>query len=337
MNLALNDLKGKSFITKPWVFGMLKLHNPACGDHVPDQPEKMTSTEMTLEQAAEQLGVHYMSAYRYVRTGRLPARQVGGRWAVDAKDLDQFRTKKSRPKEPAPSPGSQDQPPKQPPRKAPTALADRLEQGDEGGAWQILEEYAVATKKPGARWVTFLADAMTEIGDRWESGKTSIGEEHQASVVAMRLIGRLSAQGRRRGRRKGTVILGAAPGDRHGLPTAMASEVLRSNGFKVIDLGADVPADQMWRTAIDTDRLLAVGYCATNELDEPSTLELRESIAQVTDRVGCPVFIGGAAITDASHSASLGAQLWTSSVEELLEAVERLHTTGPNALKPGVP
>ncbi len=230
----------------------------------------------------------------------------------------------------APTNGSRDQTPKQPPKKAPTALADRLEQGDEGGAWQILEDFAVATNKPGARWVSFLADAMTEIGNRWESGKTSIGEEHQASVVAMRLIGRLGAQGRRRGRRKGTVILAAAPGDRHGLPTAMASEVLRSNGYKVIDLGADVPADQMWQTAIDIDRLLAVGYCATSELDEPSTLELRNSIAQVTARVGCPVLIGGAAITGASHAAHLGAQRWTSSAEELLGAIERLHASGPD-------
>jgi excisionase family DNA binding protein len=315
----------------------MMFNNPVPGGEVSDEPEKMTSTEMTLEQAAERLGVHYMSAYRYVRTGRLPARQVGGRWAVDAKDLDQFLAIKAGPGSTAPTPGSRDQDWKRSAERTPTALADRLEQGDEGGAWQILEEHAVATKKPGARWVSFLADAMTEIGDRWASGTTSIGEEHQASVVAMRLIGRLSAQGRRRGRRKGTVILGAAPGDRHGLPTAMASEVLRSNGFTVIDLGADVPADQMWQTAIDTDRLLAVGYCATSELDELSTLELRDSITQVTDRVGCPVFVGGAAITAASQVTHLGAQLWTSSVDELLEATERLHTSGPNTSEPTPP
>lgn len=302
---------------------------------MPDQPEKLNSTEMTLEQAAEKLGVHYMSAYRYVRTGRLPARQVGGRWAVDTKDLEQFLAEKSKPSNAAPTQDSRDQSRKRSRKKAPTALADRLEQGDEGGAWQILEEFAVATKKPGAPWVSFLADAMREIGDRWESDTTSVGEEHQSSVVAMRLIGRLGAQGRRPGRRKGTVVLAAAPGDRHGLPTAMASEVLRSNGFRVIDLGADVPADQMWQAAIDADRLLAVGYCATSELDEQSTLELRDSMGQVADRVGCPVLIGGAAITDAAHSERLGAQLWTSSVEELVEAAERLHSDGPEALAPG--
>ncbi len=316
---------------------MLKLHDIQSGDVVPEHPEKSNNTEMTLEQAAERLGVHYMSAYRYVRTGRLPARQVGGRWAVDTKDLEQFLARKSKPAKAAPTQGSQDQPRKHSREKARTSLADRLEHGDEGGAWQILEEFAVATKKPGARWVSFLADAMSEIGNRWESGTTSVAEEHQASVVAMRLIGRLGAQGRRPGRRKGTVVFAAAPGDHHGLPTAMASEVLRSNGFRVIDLGADVPADQMWQAAMDADRLLAVGYCATSELDEHSTLELRDSIQQVRDRVGCPVLMGGAAITDTSHSESLGAQFWTSSVEELVEAAERLHTSGPAALRFGNP
>ncbi|MDA8269090.1 MAG: helix-turn-helix domain-containing protein [Actinomycetota bacterium] len=31
-----------------------------------------------LQQAADRLGVHYMTVYRYVRTGRLPATKVGG-------------------------------------------------------------------------------------------------------------------------------------------------------------------------------------------------------------------------------------------------------------------
>ena len=32
--------------------------------------------DLTLQEAADLLGVHYMTAYRYVRTGRLPARTV---------------------------------------------------------------------------------------------------------------------------------------------------------------------------------------------------------------------------------------------------------------------
>ena len=31
----------------------------------------MTESRLTLQEAADRLGVHYMTAYRYVRTGRL--------------------------------------------------------------------------------------------------------------------------------------------------------------------------------------------------------------------------------------------------------------------------
>jgi excisionase family DNA binding protein len=36
-----------------------------------------------LREAADRLGVHYMTAYRYVRTGRLPATRIGAQWWVD--------------------------------------------------------------------------------------------------------------------------------------------------------------------------------------------------------------------------------------------------------------
>jgi hypothetical protein len=36
--------------------------------------------ERNLKQAAAYLGVHYMTAYRYVRTGRLGARRLGTEW-----------------------------------------------------------------------------------------------------------------------------------------------------------------------------------------------------------------------------------------------------------------
>ena len=42
---------------------------------------------LTLPQVADKLGVHYMTAYRYVRTGRLPATRVKGAWQVDPADL----------------------------------------------------------------------------------------------------------------------------------------------------------------------------------------------------------------------------------------------------------
>ena len=37
---------------------------------------------MTLQEVADSLGVHYMTAYRYVRQGRLPATRLGAEWRI---------------------------------------------------------------------------------------------------------------------------------------------------------------------------------------------------------------------------------------------------------------
>jgi len=43
---------------------------------------------LELQEAADALGVHYQTAYRWVRTGKLPANMVGGRYLVEQRDLD---------------------------------------------------------------------------------------------------------------------------------------------------------------------------------------------------------------------------------------------------------
>ena len=45
---------------------------------------------LNLKQVARRLGVHYMTAYRYVRQGVLPARRDGNVWMVEAGDVEAF-------------------------------------------------------------------------------------------------------------------------------------------------------------------------------------------------------------------------------------------------------
>ena len=42
----------------------------------------MGETHVTLHEAAERLGVHYMTAYRYVRHGQLQASRTSSGWRV---------------------------------------------------------------------------------------------------------------------------------------------------------------------------------------------------------------------------------------------------------------
>lgn len=278
---------------------------------------------LTLEEAAEILGVHYMTAYRYVRSGRIPARQESGRWIVLQEDLDKFR---SGPERGTQRPGRSSQPKRRSrPASNPQHLAEMLESGDESAAWSVVEPFAVPTETSRENWVELLASSMRLIGDRWQTGVTSVAEEHRASVIALRLIGRLGARANRPGRKKGTVLLAAAPGDLHGLPTALAAEALRGNQYNVVDLGADVPVEETWKLAGETDRLLAVGFCATNELSEASTALLAEAVSLVRREVGVPVIIGGAGVGDQRTFDQLGPDIWTRTLPELLAQMEVIY------------
>ena len=50
--------------------------------------DTVVGDEMELQTAADALGVHYQTAYRWVRSGRLPARLIGGKYVVTRHDVD---------------------------------------------------------------------------------------------------------------------------------------------------------------------------------------------------------------------------------------------------------
>ena len=96
----------------------------------------MTEGELTLHQASESLGVHYMTAYRYVRLGLLDARKLQGTWRVAGEDLERFRSSNAATSpQPIGSAGVDRR------RTAPWAqrLEARLVAGDLRGSWGVIE------------------------------------------------------------------------------------------------------------------------------------------------------------------------------------------------------
>src|SRR5581483_8712930 len=194
---------------------------------------------ITLQEAATRLGVHYMTAYRYVRTGRLPGERSGANWLVDPAALDRL----------GPAAPSAPRPPRGTARaEAPGRLAARLVAGDEAGAWHLVETALTSGLDPDEVYLDLLVPALRGVGDGWADG---------------RLIGRLGPRFARRGRKRGTVVLGAPPGEEHGLPCAIVADLLRAARFDVVDLGADTPAASFAAAAAGADRLVAVLIGAT--------------------------------------------------------------------------
>jgi excisionase family DNA binding protein len=292
---------------------------------------------LTLEQAARRLGVHYMTAYRYVRTGRLPARQRGGRWEIDPADLAAVaHQKRAAAGGPVPAvgavgarpadtvrPGGAERPAGagRPAVAAWERLLGRLTAGDGPGAWQIVET-ALVGSSPASVYLDLLAPCLRAVGEGWAAGRVTIAEEHQATTLCLGIIGRLGPQFARRGRhRPGSVLLAGAEGDSHVIPLLMVADLLRAAGFSVIQLGADVPVDTLTGMARSPD-LVAVGLSAATDAGAE---RLGEAVRRLHDVApGVPVLVGGPALTSEAAARHLGADGWTADAAAAVDAVARL-------------
>ena len=208
----------------------------------------MIADPLTLHEAAAVLGVHYMTAYRYVRLGLLPASKVGGTWQVAQADLDAYRSDVV----PVPTGGGR--------RRAPWAarLESRLVAGDATGAWGVVEAALAAGAELDEVYLDMITPAMQSIGARWAAGELDVSIEHRATGIAFRLIGRLGPRFARRGRSRGLVLLGSPEGERHSLPIALLADLLRGQGWEVSDMGSDMPLDSFVKAAQQTLSLIHI-------------------------------------------------------------------------------
>jgi excisionase family DNA binding protein len=267
---------------------------------------------LTLHEAAERLGVHYMTVYRYVRTGRLPGRKVGVEWRVDPADLDALAAGSApRPDEHADVAG-----PSRPRRRVDHGrrLADRLVAGDEQGSWDVVQNAMASGIDPASLYLDIITPALAAIGEQWSDGTITVGQEHQASVVVHRLIGRLGPQFARRGRKRGTVVVGAPAGDHHSLPSALFADLLRGEGFTVIDLGADTPPSSFVGAATGADRLVSVAITSTTHDNESA---VAETITALRAGLDTTIVVGGGATT-APEAERLGADHWGGTARDAL-------------------
>lgn len=259
---------------------------------------------LTLHEVADELGVHYMTVYRYVRLGYLVAEKEGGSWQVQRDDLDAFVATPT----PTAGRGQSDTPWDE-------RLVQRLLAADQAGSWKVVEAAQAGGMSLGRVYREIIAPAMRRIGDRWIDGSVSVAQEHAASQVAIRIVSRLSAQIARRGVSKGTVVLGTPATELHALPLMIAADLIRLEGFEVLDLGSNLPADSFADTAARQQRLVAIGISVT----APDQAEaIKETVAELRQLVEVPIFLGGSAIDGPEHARLLGADFGGPTVDEII-------------------
>lgn len=239
-----------------------------------------SETLLELQSAADALGVHYQTAYRWVRNGRLPAQLTGGKYLVSSADIAQVGASRHLPQAPAvPSAARLD--------RQSERMHEALLAGDESEARKIARRLV----DEGATIVELIEQVISPplcaIGQAWHDGNLTIWVEHRASAIVERVLGDLLPNPR--GRRRGTVVVTAISGDLHSLPTTMAAVALREAHWHVHHLGADLPGEEL------------IDFCATHaEVDvavisvtEPDVAAQAEEVANKIRAAGTPTLVGG--------------------------------------------
>ncbi|MGB5442408.1 MAG: MerR family transcriptional regulator [Gammaproteobacteria bacterium] len=165
-----------------------------------------------------------------------------------------------------------------------SAMLDAIRVADAG---QITDLLQIQYEKQGMQ--RFILDTviplLSTVGELWLSGKLQIFQEHFLSEQLIRFLNAEIAA-MQKGMGKPRVLLATLPGEEHTLGLLMVAAMLSSRGIPTINLGGEVPMDQIGQ-AVEQFHADAVGITFSGAYQYKNIrahlLELRELIADDID------------------------------------------------------
>ena len=145
--------------------------------------------------------------------------------------------------------------------------------------------------------IAALQAGMKTIGDKYEAGEYFLSELIMAAEIFKNALAELGLdQSAADTGTRGTVVLGTVHTDIHDIGKNIVASVLSANGFKVVDLGVDVPAQQFVDAARDNDaRVIGLSCLLTTAFPA-----MRETVAAFADagiRDRVTIMIGGGPVS----------------------------------------
>ena len=175
-------------------------------------------------------------------------------------------------------------------------ILHRVKDGVEVDIDELLAQGALEERPRTAVAVlnTVLLPAMKEVGDKFGAGELILPFVLQSAEVMKKAVAYLEQfLERKEGVSKGTLVLATVYGDVHDIGKNLVKTILSNNGYRVVDLGKQVPAETIISKAVE-EKADAIGLSALLV----STSKQMPLIVNELQRRGLsfPVLIGGAAI-----------------------------------------
>ena len=179
------------------------------------------------------------------------------------------------------------------------ALREALYALDGQTATAISTELIEAGVEPQRVLQEGLAEAMLEIGRRWNAGEVFLPEVVAAAEIFKRCQAivepaLLAAGGRTLGHR---VVMATVKGDLHDLGKNMVGAMMKTAGFEVHDLGKDVPAERIVEAVRELEPTI-VGLSALLTTTVPEQRGVIQALEEARLRRAVKVMVGGAPVTE---------------------------------------
>ena len=169
------------------------------------------------------------------------------------------------------------------------AFLDRLLSGDIAGADDYFDrmQESLATEDLVSR---VIAPALTETGERWFRRRCAVFQERCVSGFLRRRLDSMIETARKTNTEpKRRVVVGTVQGDRHEGGVLIANLLLERAGWRVINLGVDLPVAEYVR-AVEHLRpdALALSFVLSRNINK--------RFQELSKLDGLPVFVGGRSI-----------------------------------------
>ena len=208
------------------------------------------------------------------------------------------------------------------PIDGPRDLGQVVEAGLRGEAGQAARKL-LETREPLDVVDHVLIPALDRVGADFEAGRVFLPQLIQAAGAAQAAFDvireRLSGQGGREDG-KGPVVLATVKGDIHDIGKNIVKVLLENYGYAVIDLGRDVPPEEVAR-AVRRYHAPLVGLSA---LMTTTLKSMADTIALLREQgLPCKVVVGGAVLTP-DYAAQIGADFYARDAKRSVDAARQV-------------
>ena len=141
--------------------------------------------------------------------------------------------------------------------------------------------------------------ALDVVGQRFATGEIFLPQLMQSAQAVQNGFGVIKAYVKDSGKApvsKGTIVMATVHGDIHDIGKNIVCMVLESYGYEVVDLGKDVPAEQVVAAVTAHDaKLLGLSALMTTTVQS-----MKQTIEAVREAgLGCKIMVGGAVLSEA--------------------------------------